>query len=317
MGTRVLHPIRTVTYRTGLSPDLLRAWERRYHVVEPRRSPGGQRLYSDDDIEHLRQLHRAVLAGHPIGQVAQLDRQALATLVASEAPPPTAAPPDLPDESARAINRFREDCLATLATLDAPELERILRHAALQLSVPLLLDRLLTPLLREIGDRWEAGELRPIHEHLASVEIGRLLTWLVQTARVADDAPVLAVATPAGQQMELGALMVAASAAAEGWRVAWLGPDLPSRDIVLGAEALRPRALAISLAHQTRDPELHRELERVARGVAGKTTLLVGGRAAPPHALMLERLGAVVMGDLESLRDWLRRHDDRRRPANR
>jgi hypothetical protein len=85
----------------------------------------------------------------------------------------------------------------------------------------------------------------------------------------------------------------------------WLGPNLPARDIVLAVETLKPAAMAISLVHQTRDPSLHRELEEIARGVAGTAALLVGGRAAAPHALLLERLGARVLPDLEALREWL------------
>ena len=65
------HPMRVVTRRTGLSADLLRAWERRHEVVKPSRSMGGRRLYSDDDIERLRLLYRATLAGRSIGQVAE------------------------------------------------------------------------------------------------------------------------------------------------------------------------------------------------------------------------------------------------------
>lgn len=106
--------------------------------------------------------------------------------------------------------------------------------------------------------------------------------------------------------MELGALMVAASAAAEGWRVAWFGPNLPASDIVLGVESIAPDAVAISLVHQTRDPSLHKELERIARGLTGKVPLLVGGRAAPAFSLLLERLGATVLPDLASFRVWLR-----------
>lgn len=306
MRTRVYHPMRVVTHQTGLSPDVVRAWERRYHVVEPQRSAGGQRLYSDDDIAHLRRLHRAVLAGRSIGQVALLDREALAQLVEADAAAQVVPGPELPDEAERILARARGECLEAIARLDAASLERSLRRAALELSVPLLLDQLVAPLLVEIGDRWEAGTLQPVHERMASVEVQRLLQWLVQSAQVDDLAPLIVVATPADQQMELGALMVAASAAAEGWRVAWLGPNLPAADIVLAVETLRPRAIAISVVHQTRDPGLHRELERIARGVAGTTTLLVGGRAATPHALMLERLGARVMTDLVALRRWLR-----------
>jgi DNA-binding transcriptional MerR regulator len=305
MAARVYHPVRVVTQRTGLSPDLLRAWERRYRVVRPRRSKGGQRLYSDEDIERLRDLHRAVLAGRTIGEVARLYRDALAQLV--EADSSGVAVTDLvPDEDATALQRLHDECWSAVQRIDAPAIDRHLRQAAHRFSVPVLLDHLIAPLLREIGDSWEAGTLQPIHEHAASVEIQRFLTWIVQSTPSRADAPLIAIATPAGQQMELGALMVAASAAAEGWRVAWFGPNLPAQDIILGADTLNPAAVAISLVHQTRDPGLHKELERIARGIAGKVPLLVGGRAASGHALLLERLGATVLSDLTSLRTWLR-----------
>src|SRR5687768_13768327 len=301
MAGRVLHPIRVVTQRTGLSADLIRAWERRYRVVRPKRSDGGQRLYSDDDIDRLRHLHRAVLAGRAIGQVAKLDRDALAQLVGSDSSGSNPAVV-VPDEDAAALARVMDECRSAVQRLDGPGLERSLRQAAHRFSVPVLLDHLIAPLLREIGDRWEAGALLPIHEHMASVEIHKLLTWIVQSTPSRADAPRIAVATPAGQQMELGALMVAASAAAEGWRVAWFGPNLPASDIVLGVESIAPDAVAISLVHQTRDPALHKELERIARGLAGKVPLLVGGRAAPAFSLLLERLGATVLPDLASFR---------------
>jgi len=307
LSQRVLHPVRVVTQRTGLSPDLLRAWERRYRVVKPVRSAGGQRLYSEDDIERLRLIHRAVLTGRAIGQVAPLDRDALAQLVGDD-DSSGITPEPLPDEDGPLLARTLAECRAAVGDIDGPALERVLRRAAHRFSIPVLLDHLLVPLLREIGEHWESGSLLPIHEHAASVEIHRLLTWIVVSTPISADAPLIAVATPAGQQMELGALMVAATAAAEGWRVAWFGPDLPATDIILGVESRRPAAIAISLVHQTRDPVLHRELERIAQGVAGKAALLVGGRAAPSHALMLQRMGATVMQDLSSLRSWLRDH---------
>lgn len=124
MAGRVLHPIRVVTQRTGLSPDLLRAWERRYRVVRPKRSDGGQRLYSDDDIERLRHLHRAVLAGRTIGQVAKLDRDALARLVEgdSSGSPLTVL---VPDEDAATLARVMDECRSAVQRLDAPGLERL------------------------------------------------------------------------------------------------------------------------------------------------------------------------------------------------
>src|SRR6185503_7274753 len=85
------HPMRVVTRRTGLSADLLRAWERRYKVVKPSRSEGGQRLYSDADIERLRLLYRATLDGRRLGQVAELSPQDLSALVRHDAQADAAA----------------------------------------------------------------------------------------------------------------------------------------------------------------------------------------------------------------------------------
>ena len=308
MTHQLYHPLRVVIQRTGLTADLIRAWERRYSVVKPKRSTGGQRLYSEADIEHLAHLHRAVLAGRSIGQVVVLDRAGLAELVAADAGREVADSAVAPTGQAEPVTAAYREAMAAIERLDSESLEGTLRRAALQFNVPVLLDHLVAPLLRELGERWEDGTLHVIHEHVASVEVQRLLTWLVQSARVEGGAPLLAVTTPRGQQIELGALMVAASAAAEGWRVMWFGPNLPALDILLGVESIKPVALAISLVHQSRDAELHRELETVARGTAGKVQLIVGGRAAAGHALMLARHGATTLTDLESFRQGLRRH---------
>lgn len=313
MTPSLRHPLRVVLQRTGLSADLVRAWERRYAVVSPTRSAGGQRLYSDADIHHLARLHQAVLGGRSIGQVAGLSKEALADLVESESPRGTKSVEDKGTSTEIGqLQGVRAECLAAIEQLEAAALESCLKRAALRLSVPVLLEGLVAPLLREIGERWEAKLLQPVHEHLATEEIRRLLLWLVDSANVEGEAPHLVVTTPAGQVMELGALMVAVIAASEGWRISWLGPNLPAEDILLAVDRLRPDALAVSLIHQSRDPELHRELERIARGAGHRTEVLVGGRAARGSELMLQRHGATIFQDLIAFQHWLERHTPRR-----
>src|SRR5512143_1122569 len=102
------YPLRTVSATTGLSPDLIRAWERRYGVVSPRRGARGARLYSSADVAHLRLLARVVGAGRAIGDVAGLDRTQLEHLAAG-------APPE-----AQAHREVRGDVDAVIA----PILER-------------------------------------------------------------------------------------------------------------------------------------------------------------------------------------------------
>ncbi len=300
------HPIRVVTARTGLSPDVLRAWERRYQVVEPSRSGGRQRLYSDADVERLKLLHRAIIAGRSIGAVAGLSPRELEKLVRSDDSAARVAAPALAEATTRAIASHLATAFDAIQALDAARLERILKTVSLQLSVPTMLDHFIAPLLWRIGDRWVGGDISPAQEHLASLEVRRLLAWLVERAAVEPDAPVIVVTTTTGQLVELGAMLAAASAATEGWRVAYLGTSLPAKDIITAARTLGARAVAISLVLEADGPETTKELDRLAKGLPRGIALIGGGRAAAAHALQLRRLGAQVFRDLVPFRTWLR-----------
>jgi DNA-binding transcriptional MerR regulator/methylmalonyl-CoA mutase cobalamin-binding subunit len=293
--------------RTGLSQDLLRAWERRYGVVTPTRSPGGQRLYTDADIHRIRLLHRATQAGRSISSVARLDAAALEALVRSDEADPERSPATpLTDQESQAVDQLLEAALSAVRALDAGGLDRVLSRSTLRLSVPVISDRILVPLMWRIGDEWEHGTLTPVHEHLASVVVRRFLTELMARLEPDHQAPAIVVATPTGQQIEIGALLVAVSAAAEGWRVKYFGTDLPAAEIAAAANGTAARAVAISLGHDTQDPRLVPELESLAKAIAGRATLLIGGRAARSHHLLIRRLGAVTHPDLAGLRQWLR-----------
>ena len=167
------HPMRVVTRRTGLSADLLRAWERRYEVVKPSRSEGGRRLYSDADIARLRLLYRATLAGRSIGQVAELSMEALTALVRHDAEADAEA--ELASQGAQRSELmtsppaagYLADCIRSVERLDAPGLDVTLRRAAVALPASVRLDAVVVPLLERLGTRWREGTLRPVHGHLA------------------------------------------------------------------------------------------------------------------------------------------------------
>lgn len=292
--------------RTGLTPDLLRAWQRRYRVVEPARTTGGHRLYSDADIERLRLLYKATRGGRPIRTVARLPNESLEKLAAADDAAFASKAPPLPAAEVTVIAALHGEAMSAVVALDPIGLERVLHRAEARLAITVLIDRLLAPLLWEIGDRWAAGELTPMYEHLASAEIHRVLSRLVDRTRLGVDAPTLVVATPAGQLVELGAMLVAATAAAEGWHVAHFGSDLPATEIAAAAERLGARAVAISVCHEAKDVKLVKELERLAKLLPPGTALLAGGRAAQSRALLLGRIGATVFADVESFRVWLR-----------
>jgi DNA-binding transcriptional MerR regulator/methylmalonyl-CoA mutase cobalamin-binding subunit len=308
------HPIGVVARRTGLKPDLIRAWERRYGAVEPGRTETRRRYYSDADIERLLLLRRVVGTGRGIGQVANLSNEELRGLIADE--PASRAHAGAPAESAAAApsaspspsdiaEPYLTLCLAAAQHLDVNDLEVQLERASVALSRHNLLEKLLVPLMHRVGDLWQQGELRPIHEHMASAVVRSFLGSMRGAYRVSSTAPHLIVTTPARQLHELGALIVAATAASEGWHTTYLGPDLPPEEIAAAALQKSARAVAISIVYPPDDPLLTEDLKRLRRLLPATTELIIGGRAAAAYAAIVKEIGALHVPSLAALRQEL------------
>jgi MerR family transcriptional regulator, light-induced transcriptional regulator len=272
---RPRHPIRVVMERTGLPLETLRAWERRYGAVRPQRTEGAQRRYTDADVERLRMLARVVAGGRSIGQVARLSTEELAALARE-------------DEEARAPGRGRraeakrwehylESAMAAVAELDAGRLETVLRKAALLAGAAGFAEGVAVPLLRRLGSGWAEGTLSVAHEHLASAVLRRTLGTLLAETEAPEGAPVLVCATPAGQAHEFGVLIAAVMASTAGWRVVYLGADLPAPDIAEAVKSTGARAVALSVIFPSDDPALPAELRRLRSAIAPEVRVLVGG----------------------------------------
>ena len=226
-----LHSIGVVCRRTGLKSDRIRAWERRYRVVEPVRSDGNQRLYRDSDIEKLLLLRRVTEAGHRIAQVGRLPVSELHDLVEidTEAPPLRRRQP-LPGEADEA-GVFVSQALSSIQQLDAESLRLQLARARDTLSPAAVTQKLLVPLIHDIGNLWAEGGLKASHEHLGTAVLRTFIQDLRDAHNISSDAPKLLVTTPATERHELGALLATATATDSGWDVTYLGPDLPAAEI--------------------------------------------------------------------------------------
>lgn len=292
------HPIRVVSRRTGLKPDLIRAWERRYGAVAPGRSATRRRFYSDAEIDRLTLLSRVVRAGHTISQVAQLPNTELEELIARDASAQTPAA-----EPTDRTGAWLASCLAAVQRLDPCDLEASFQRASLELSTPELLENLVSPLLEAIGEQWRTGALRPYHEHMASAVIRSFLG--TTRGEVSPLAPVFLAATPARQRHEIGALLATATAAAVGWRVLYLGPDLPPEEIAAAAVHQGARVVALSLVYPPDDALLRDELRRLRRLLGPHVELIAGGRASSAYADIFREIGAIRLDGLGELRQHL------------
>jgi DNA-binding transcriptional MerR regulator/methylmalonyl-CoA mutase cobalamin-binding subunit len=299
------HPIQIVARRTGLSADVIRAWEKRYAVVAPARTAAGRRLYSDADVERLRLVARATRTGRTVGQVAALPPEALAALV-REAPAAPAPPGGPASDAAERSREYLRACLDTLARFDGPALDAALRRAAIALSAEAFLETIVARLWERVGEGVHHGTLRPAHQHLAQAVLRRVLDRVTEAATLPGAGPGLLVATPSGQPQELGALLAAAAAAAEGWRVVYLAPGLPAEDIAEAAARAGARAVTLSLGAAPGDRVTPRELRRLRTLLPEDVALVVEGSAADAHRRVLREIGASVLRDVPTLLAQLR-----------
>lgn len=298
------YPIQMAARLSRLSAHVIRIWEQRYRAVEPHRTPGNRRLYSTSDIDRLNLLREASQAGHSIGQIAQLPVAQLRELAvdgaAAGAFRKAPAGQELPEPLALAGSLIDQSLAATRA-LDIDALDGVLKRGATELGAMGMLRHVIGPLAHALGEQWREGLLTAAHEHFASGAIRQFLGNLAQPFAVGEQAPVVVVATPAGQLHELGALLVAAAANHFGWRVTYLGASLPAAEIAGAARQRQARAVALSLVYPEDDPRLAGELATLRELLPAGTALLVGGRAMAGHRPMLAKLGAHLLDDLAQL----------------
>ena len=288
--------ISTVSKRSGVKSDLVRAWERRYQAVTPTRTAGGHRVYTDQDIARLKLLNQATSNGHSISQIAQFSLDDLKNLLKNE---PGASPQTLITIKSSATDRvylaedYIEKCYAAVLAFDAKTLESHFENAIVELGSEAFIEHLLTPLLTLIGERWKTGELRPVHEHMTSSVI-RSLTYILRNNNPRSvNAPRMIVSTPIGQLHELGALLAAIMAELSGWQVTYLGANLPAEEIAAGVKFTNACALTLSISFATDDHIVPKELRRLKKLIGNDVALIVGGRAAGHFQAVLNEIGVV------------------------
>jgi DNA-binding transcriptional MerR regulator/methylmalonyl-CoA mutase cobalamin-binding subunit len=265
----------------GVTPHLLRAWERRYGAVRPARTAGGTRRYTESDVRRLRLLRAGIGRGHPIGEIAPLP---LAELERRFGPlaPERAAP--------------SEALWNAIARVDGAEIERLLGLQLGALGPSAFVHEVALPLLRAVGERWRSGEVCVAAEHAVSAAVRSLLGAALRLRRETDG-PRIVFATPPGERHELGLLAAAVCALERGARVTYLGPDLPAEELALAAREQGAAAAVLALACTDGD-EVRRELQEARLRLGGDVALWIGGAgsaALPPIE------GVRIFADLRAL----------------
>lgn len=269
---------------TGLTPDLIRAWEKRYGVVAPIRGARGARLYTSADVAHLRLLARVVDAGRAIGDVAVLSPSELEQLAAQRLPEGQ-APRE--GEHRTAGQHLVAQIVERLECFDHTAVARLLGDAVIGLGCSAFVHQVAAPLLQEVGDRWSSGTLAIAHEHLFTGLLRNLLSSLIQ-ARARSGSRTVLLATPAGERHEFGLLLVALLALDAGLDVAYLGADLPGSEIVAAVQRSNAILLGLSLVSEDNRSAAVHEVQAIQRALPASVELWCGGRDASAVAARLK-----------------------------
>jgi len=249
--------------RSGVSPELLRAWERRYGLLQPARSAGGLRLYSPDDLARVQAMQQHLADGYAAAEAAGLATQTT-RLGDNEIATPSA----------------RGELAAALASFDDGSVHAVFDTLLARLSIDALLRDVIVPYLHELGERWERGEVSIAQEHFASTLLrGRLLGLARGWGR--GIGPVAVLACAPGEQHDLGLLAFGIALRARGWRIIYLGTDTPITSVADAARSCSPAAVVVSAVN----PRIFRRHAEELQQLALDTRLCLGGAGAAKACL--------------------------------
>jgi DNA-binding transcriptional MerR regulator len=266
--------------RVGVSPELLRAWERRYGLLRPVRSQGGFRLYTSEDAQRVAQMRQALAEGFSAAEAA---RRALLQ-------PPSAV---------AALEVSRERLLAAAEAYDDAAVHAVLDEALAGFALQTVLRELILPALRRIGEEWERGRLEVGHEHFASTIVReRLLSLARLWGRGGGPLAVLACAP--GERHDIGLIAFGLVLRSYGWRIVFLGADTPLATLDRAVEETAPRLVVVASADETLLEGAATGLRRLARSAP----LVVSGAGASEALcarLRLDRLDGDLVTAAETV----------------
>lgn len=231
----------------GVSPELLRAWEQRYGLLQPVRSAGGFRLYTEEDADRVARMRRALADGLSAAEAAR---------VALENEAPVHGP----------IEEARARLLAAVEVYDEAALQAVLDDGVAAFGLEPFVRDLILPALAEIGRRWEAGDAEVSQEHFASHLIrGRLLALARLWGRGAG--PMALLACVPGERHDISLLAFGLLLRSHGWRILFLGADTPIATLKRTARVTAPAVVVVAAfdaALLEREATSLRQLARIA-----------------------------------------------------
>lgn len=268
-----MYSIKQASIRSGVSVPLIRAWERRYGVVSPKRTTSGYRLYDDQAIATLVRVRELTESGWTASEASRAVLEGEVTVPTPRPQPVTTVMTSEEGhaEAADLVSRFVESAAAMDIAATGAALDEIFARG----SYEAIVDDLLMPALVAMGQAWTEGRVDVAAEHAASAAVHRRLSALYEAAATIDE-PLVVVGLPPGSRHEIGALAFAVALRRRGIGVLYLGPDVPVASWVHVIEQNRARVAVMSVVQQV-DRVSALEVATALQDLGSKPALAVGG----------------------------------------
>ncbi len=288
-----LYRINRFSKLTGLSPHVIRAWERRHGLVNPIRGDNRYRLYTDEDVELFRYLKYQVDQGMAIGELAEMGREKLQEQAQRLSVENHREPP--PSE------RLVLELTQALQENDRVVFERKLNGALAVIPFEEALHRFLLPLQERVGQFWHDGILGVAQEHYASNQIKQKIFSAMNQFRTSDAGPIVVIACPANEWHEIAAMTAAYICRARGCRVHYLGANLPISELAVYCDRIRPTCVLLSVTIAGSSDDAHLLVEELAARIVPLASVGVGGQGVQAHAEVFLVENIIVFQDLKAL----------------
>lgn len=273
-----MYPIKKVVSITGISAITLRAWERRYQPIEPKRDSNGYRSYSRQDIHKLTLMVEAKEQGHTISKISKLSIAELKTLLKD---PHTTLQKTKNSPYSQLINQVLE----ALNCYQITRCEELLKRSLMAVDLPIFITEIISPLLNKVGDKWASNKITISQEHLITGCIRRILFTSINhystNQQNQQNHCDFLFATPTGEDHELGILMCHLMAAKNNFNCTFVGANLPLDELKMILNKVKPKIIVLGLTNTPPNTKLIAQLQELIELLnKGNTELWLGGGGA-------------------------------------
>lgn len=293
-STNPKYTIKVLSERTGVRPVTLRAWERRYDLLDPGRLDNNYRLYSDRDIQVVRWITHRLDEGLSISNAVREYRGLRAEGIWPEALPTVMAPQ--PTQAPRfPTSVYADQLYKALTTHNESEAKQIIDAVQGMYDIQIIFLEVFFPCLVVIGEAWYRGELRIATEHFASAFIRGVLMNLLGAYPIYSNAPRLLIGCAPEEFHEIAPLMLSVLLRREGYQVEYLGADLPVEDLMDYASDVLPAMVILSASFEdTARPLL--KMQAMLEELPSQPKLGFGGRYFNDNEAARKGMNGVFLG---------------------